>query len=106
MVLVAFDCGLVYVILDIFVVVNNLLLKETGKIKNSKILFELIFTPCTVNIYGPLKLQIINHIAKFSSHKETRQRRTYKAKQSRTGNEEKFHINKWKTKLPTMHYTH
>ena len=41
------------VILKIFVAVNNLQLKENTKIKNSKILFQQIFT--TANIYGLLK---------------------------------------------------
>ena len=47
------------VILEIFAVVNNLWLKEIVKIKNSKILFELIFT--TANIYRLLKPQMINY---------------------------------------------
>ena len=45
------------VILEIFVVVNNSQLKETAKIKNSKIWFKRILT--TANIYSLLKSRII-----------------------------------------------
>ena len=47
------------IILEIFAVINNSLLKETTKIKHSKILFQRIFT--TANFYGLLKLWIINY---------------------------------------------
>ena len=53
-------CRTVYtVILEIFAFANNLRLKETTKMKYSKLLFKLIFT--TVNIYGLLKPQIIDY---------------------------------------------
>ena len=47
------------VTLEIFTVVNNLLLKETVKIKDSKILFQRIFA--RANCYDLLKPQTIDY---------------------------------------------